>query len=136
MLCLSASINRQHRLFSNAKLFILIINSDRKIHVISDSQASESATSTLFGMNPEKGRWIFVALGLATNICWGSIYSWSVFWRPLQKLSSIDAADSLLPSIFFLAFFALLMPFAGGPLDKCGPLQTERIRVMKNNTGE
>jgi OFA family oxalate/formate antiporter-like MFS transporter len=75
----------------------------------------------LFGLDAEKGRWIFVALGLAINICLGSIYSWSVFRLPLQKLWSIDATASLLPFIFFLAFFALLMPFAGGPLDRYGP---------------
>ncbi len=87
----------------------------------SENQASESSALTLFGMSPEKGRWIFVALGLAINVCLGSIYSWSVFRLPLQKLWSIDATASLLPFIFFLAFFALLMPFAGGPLDKYGP---------------
>ena len=87
----------------------------------SENRASENSALTLFGMSPEKGRWIFVALGLAINVCLGSIYSWSVFRLPLQKLWSIDATASLLPFIFFLAFFALLMPFAGGPLDKYGP---------------
>ncbi len=78
-------------------------------------------TTTLFGMKAERGRWIFVALGLIINICLGSIYSWSVFRLPLQKLFSVDATASLLPFIIFLAFCALLMPFAGGPLDKYGP---------------
>jgi hypothetical protein len=61
MLRLFASINQQHRLFSNAKLFILIINSDRNIQMICDSQESESARSTLFGTRPEKkaaGSWL------------------------------------------------------------------------------
>jgi OFA family oxalate/formate antiporter-like MFS transporter len=40
---------------------------------------------------------------------------------PLQKLWSIDATASLLPFIFFFAFFALLMPLAGAPLDKYDP---------------
>src|SRR5271157_3502902 len=136
MLRLFASINQQHRLFSNAKLFIIIINSDRKIQMISNSQASESATSTLFGTNPEKGRWIFGALGLATNICRGSIHSWSVFGRPLRKLWTINAPVSLLPSILFLVFFAPFIPFGGGPLDLCGPLQIQRVHVMKKNSGE
>src|SRR5659263_613365 len=87
----------------------------------SENQASENSALTLFGMSPEKGRWICVALGLAINVCMGSIYSWRVFRLPLQKLWSIHATASLLPFIFFLAFFALLMPFAGGPLDKYGP---------------
>jgi MFS family permease len=87
----------------------------------SENQASDSSALTLFGMSPEKGRWIFVALGLAINVCLGSIYSWSVFRLPLQKLWSIDAFASLLPFMIFLLFFALLMPFAGKPLDRYGP---------------
>ena len=88
--------------------------------MISDSQASESARSTIFGMNPEKGRWIFVTRGLATNICRGSIYSWRVLGRPLRKLWSIDATVSLLPSILFLVFFAPLVPFPDGPSTNAG----------------
>jgi MFS transporter, OFA family, oxalate/formate antiporter len=87
----------------------------------SESQASNSSTLTLFGMSPEKGRWIFVALGLAINMCLGGTYSWSVFRLPLQELWSIDATASLLPFIFFFASFAVFMPLAGAPLDKYGP---------------
>jgi len=87
-------------------------------HVSSENRASDSSALTLFGMSPEKGRWIFVALGLAINMCLGGTYSWSVFRLPLQELWSIDATASLLPFIFF---FAVLMPLAGGPLDKYGP---------------
>ena len=87
----------------------------------SENQASESSALTLFGMSPEKGRWIFVALGLVTNICRGSIYSWSVFGRLLQKLCSIDAAATLLPTILFLVFFAPLIPFPEGPSTYAGP---------------
>lgn len=75
----------------------------------------------LFGMPAEKGRWIFVILGLSINLCLGSIYSWSVFRIPLQKMFTVDATASLLPFIIFLALFAFVMPFAGGPLDKYGP---------------
>ncbi len=87
----------------------------------SESHVSKSGTFTLFGMTPEKGRWVFVALGLAINVCLGSTYSWSVFRLPLQKLWSIDATASLLPFIFFFASFSVLMPLAGAPLDKYGP---------------
>ena len=75
----------------------------------------------LFGMPAEKGRWVFVILGLIINLCLGSIYSWSVFRLPLQKMFAVDATASLLPFIIFLALFAFVMPFAGGPLDKYGP---------------
>jgi MFS transporter, OFA family, oxalate/formate antiporter len=114
--------------FFQSKHFYLIINSDRPVDRMgSENQASESSALTLFGMSPEKGRWIFVALGLAINVCLGSIYSWSVFGKPLQSFWSIDATLSLMPFIFFLAFFALLMPFAGGPLDRYGP---RRLTVL------
>lgn len=75
----------------------------------------------VFGMPAEKGRWIFVVLGLLINICLGSVYSWSVFRKPLEELFNIGATESGLPFMFFLAFFAILMPFAGGPLDRYGP---------------
>jgi MFS family permease len=75
----------------------------------------------LFGMPAEKGRWVFVILGLLINLCMGTIYAWSVFRKPLEKVFAIGATESLLPYIVFLALFALLMPFAGGPLDRYGP---------------
>lgn len=75
----------------------------------------------LFGMKAESGRWVYVILGLIINICLGSIYSWSVFRKPLEKLFSAGATESLLPFILFLAFFAALMPVTGPFLDKYGP---------------
>jgi len=103
--------------------------------MISDNQASESCKSTLFRMNPEKGHRIFVALGLATNICRGSIYSWSVLGRLLQKLWSIDATD-LIAIYLASSVFRPFDTFSGGALDLCGPLQIQRVRVMKINSGE
>jgi MFS family permease len=76
---------------------------------------------TVFGLPIKKGRWIFVFLGLIINICLGSIYSWSVFKKPLEQLFHISATESGLPYMFFLAFFALLMPVSGRFLDKYGP---------------
>ncbi|MFH1774729.1 MAG: OFA family MFS transporter [Methanobacteriota archaeon] len=75
----------------------------------------------VFGMPAEKGRWIFVAIGLIINLCLGSVYSWSVFRKPLEQIFNVGATESGLPFMFFLAFFAILMPFAGGLLDKYGP---------------
>ncbi|HOC38602.1 MAG TPA: MFS transporter, partial [Thermodesulfobacteriota bacterium] len=37
----------------------------------------------LFGMPAEQGRWVFVLLGLVSNICLGSVYAWSVFKKPV-----------------------------------------------------
>ncbi|MFA5384223.1 MAG: OFA family MFS transporter [Eubacteriales bacterium] len=75
----------------------------------------------VFGMKAEAGRWIYVILGLIINICLGAVYSWSVFRKPLEKLFSVGATESLLPFILFLAFFAVLMPIVGPFLDKFGP---------------
>ncbi|HII98997.1 MAG TPA: OFA family MFS transporter, partial [Methanoregula sp.] len=43
---------------------------------------SENTTETIMGMEPEKGRWMLVLLGLIINLCLGTIYSWSVFVAP------------------------------------------------------
>lgn len=38
----------------------------------------------VFGMAPESGRWLFVVLGLVINLCLGSVYSYSVFKKPVE----------------------------------------------------
>lgn len=75
----------------------------------------------LFHMRAESGRWVYVILGLIINLCLGSIYSWSVFRKPLEELFTVGATQSLLPFILFLVFFAVLMPITGHFLDKYGP---------------
>ena len=81
----------------------------------------------ILGMPPERGRWILVALGMAINLCLGSIYSWSVFVGPLtayftdQLGQTVTASDVLLPFSVFLAFFAIAMPFTGKYLESFGP---------------
>ncbi|MCX6700741.1 MAG: OFA family MFS transporter [Methanomicrobiales archaeon] len=88
---------------------------------------SETPTEKLFGMEPEKGRWILVILGMAINLCLGSIYSWSVFVKPLTEYFTgtlglqITASDILLPFSVFLAFFAIAMPFTGKYIEQYGP---------------
>jgi len=75
----------------------------------------------VFGMKPEQGRWMFILLGLLMNICLGSVYAFSVFKKPLQNLWDINATQSGLPFMIFLAMFALLMALAGGLIGKWGP---------------
>ncbi len=81
----------------------------------------------LFGMEPEKGRWILVTLGMIINLCLGSIYSWSVFVGPLTVYftgtlgQQVTASDILLPFSVFLAFFAIAMPFTGKYIEQYGP---------------
>jgi len=88
---------------------------------------SESVQEKLFGMEPEKGRWLLVVLGMVINLCLGSIYSWSVFVKPLTDYftgtlgQQVTASDILLPFSVFLAFFAIAMPFTGKYIEQYGP---------------
>jgi len=81
----------------------------------------------IFGMAAEKGRWILVFLGIAINLCLGTIYSWSIFVGPLTEYftttlgQQVTAGEVLMPFSVFLAFFALAMPLTGKPLDRYGP---------------
>jgi MFS transporter, OFA family, oxalate/formate antiporter len=43
----------------------------------------------------------------------GTVYSWSIFRKPLEKLLSVGATDSLLPFTVLLVVFAILMPITG-----------------------
>ena len=71
-------------------------------------------------------RWMLVAIGFVINICLGSIYSYSVFRKPLEALWRISSTESGLPYMVFLAMFAFTMPVVGGFLDRFGP----RITVI------
>jgi len=76
--------------------------------------------------DPSAYRWMLVAIGFAINICLGSIYSYSVFRKPLEAMWGLSSTESGLPYMIFLALFAFTMPIAGGFLDKFGP----RITVI------
>jgi len=88
---------------------------------------SETIQEKLFGMEPEKGRWMLVILGMVINLCLGSIYSWSVFVKPLTDYftgtlgQQVTANDILLPFSVFLAFFAIAMPLTGKYIEHYGP---------------
>jgi len=88
---------------------------------------SDNVTETIMGMEPEKGRWILILLGLVINLCLGTIYSWSVFVSPLTAYftkdlgQTVTANEILLPFSVFLAFFAIAMPFTGRYIDQYGP---------------
>ena len=80
----------------------------------------------VLGMEPEKGRWGLVLLGLVINLCLGTIYSWSVFVTPLTNYfvsigQQVTANDVLLPFSVFLAFFAIAMPLTGRFIESHGP---------------
>jgi MFS family permease len=80
-----------------------------------------ASENKLFGMKPEAGRWIFVILGMVIELCLGTVYAWSVFKGPVQKIFNIDAFGAGIPYVLFLFFFAALMPFGGRLINRIGP---------------
>ncbi|BAY37034.1 major facilitator superfamily transporter [Nostoc sp. NIES-2111] len=74
----------------------------------------------LFGMPAEKGRWLLIPLGAIVLLCLGTVYSWSIFRKPLEKLLSINATESLLPFTVLLVLFAVLMPITGFCINRFG----------------
>ena len=84
-------------------------------------------TETILGMEPERGRWILIILGMIINLCLGTIYSWSVFVGPLTTYftktlgQTVTANDILMPFSVFLAFFAIAMPLTGKYIEQYGP---------------
>jgi OFA family oxalate/formate antiporter-like MFS transporter len=74
----------------------------------------------LFGLPAEKGRWLLIPLGVTVLLCLGTVYSWSIFRKPLEKLLQIGATESLLPFTVLLIVFALLMPITGFYIDRFG----------------
>jgi MFS family permease len=92
-----------------------------------EQSAGESNDLRILGMNAEKGRWILIILGMAVNLCLGTIYSWSVFVGPLTEYfvktlgQQVTAGEVLMPFSVFLACFALAMPLTGKSLDRYGP---------------
>lgn len=74
----------------------------------------------VFGMAPEQGRWLYIPLGLIVLLCLGTVYSWSIFRKPLETALNIGATESLLPFTVLLVVFAILMPITGFFIDKYG----------------
>lgn len=75
----------------------------------------------LFGLSPEAGRWIFVLTGLVICLCLGSVYAYSIFLKPIKESFNISASLGNMPFMIFLAFFSILMFFAGRIMAKVGP---------------
>ena len=78
----------------------------------------------------EKKRNIFLLLGLLIFMTLGTVYSWSVFRKPLEGHLGLTATESGLPYMFFLAFYAITMPIAGTFMHKFGP----RISIIFGGT--
>jgi MFS family permease len=96
---------------------------------------------SLFGMPPEKGRWVLVAVGLVINLCLGAVYSWSVFVGPLTDYFTTDlgqavtANDVLLPYSVILAVFAVTMAMTGRYVESHGPRRITLIGCILAGLG-
>ncbi len=78
------------------------------------------ASLALFGRPARQGRWFFILLGILVLLCLGTVYSWSIFRKPLEAELGIGAGDSLLPYTFALVFYAALMPITGFIIPRWG----------------
>jgi OFA family oxalate/formate antiporter-like MFS transporter len=80
----------------------------------------DSRPATVFGLPAEQGRWLLIPLGMTVLLCLGSVYSWSVFRKPLEGELGIGATESLLPYTVALACYAATMPIAGFYIPRIG----------------
>lgn len=79
----------------------------------------------IFGFPARQGRWLFLPLGIITLLCLGTVYSWSIFRKPLELSLTkpgvtINATETLLPFAVLLIVFALVMPIASRYIDRYG----------------
>jgi OFA family oxalate/formate antiporter-like MFS transporter len=75
---------------------------------------------SLFGMDAARGRWIFIPLGVCVLLCLGTVYSWSIFRKPLERELSLNTTQSLLPFTVALVCYAVTMPIAGYLIPRFG----------------
>ncbi|MDW8084051.1 MAG: OFA family MFS transporter [Candidatus Caldarchaeum sp.] len=69
-------------------------------------------------------RWFYPFVGMCANVILGTIYSWSVFRKPLENMCGWNDFESSLPFSVFLFFFALTMPLGGKLVARFGPRNT------------
>ena len=83
--------------------------------------------TTVFGLPADRGRWLLIPLGTIVLLCLGSVYSWSIFRKPLEAELNISATQSLLPYTLVLVFYAALMPLTGFYIPRIGTRVTTAI---------
>lgn len=80
-----------------------------------------SSPLTLFGLPATRGRWFLIPLGMGVLLCLGTVYSWSIFRKPLEAELNLTATESLLPYTVALVCYSASMPIAGFYIPKLGP---------------
>ena len=86
-------------------------------------------------LKQDNRRWFYIILGILINICLGTIYSWSVFRKPIEEILQITATQSGLPYMSFLFIYAVTMPIAGKYIDKYSPRLISIIGGVMVGTG-
>jgi MFS family permease len=66
-------------------------------------------------------RWLYIFLGILMMLLLGTVYSYSVFRVALENQFSIGAAESGMPYMVSLAFYALFMFFTGRYIERFQP---------------
>ncbi len=71
-------------------------------------------------------RYLYIVSGVLMFLCLGSIYSWSVFQKPLiaeflKNGVEVSSTTANMPYMFFLLSYALSMPFAGRLIARFNP---------------
>ena len=89
----------------------------------------------IFGLPARQGRWLFLPLGITAMLCLGTVYSWSIFRKPLtdafkQQGMIIGATDTLLPFATLLVVFAILMPISSRYIERYGASKVDRKSVV------
>jgi MFS family permease len=79
-----------------------------------------AASPTVFGLPARQGRWLLIPLGITVLLCLGTVYSWSVFRRPLEADMGISATASLMPFTLALVCNAIMMPITGFYMPRLG----------------
>ena len=86
----------------------------------------------IFGLPARQGRWLFLPLGITAMLCLGTVYSWSIFRKPLTEAfkkqgMTIGATDTLLPFATLLVVFAILMPIASRYIERYGAAKVTAV---------
>lgn len=84
------------------------------------SISTSASDLKLFGLPPERGRWFLIPLGMLILLCLGTVYSWSIFRKPLEADLGLTATESLLPYMIALLCYAITMPIAGFYITRMG----------------
>lgn len=72
-------------------------------------------------LSTDAKRWFLIPLGIIIYMCLGTVYSWSIFKKPLERELSITALQSNIPYMLFLFFFAVFMAISGRFINKYKP---------------